>query len=127
MADVVITYAAPHHLNADAGSATLRRMSAATRGKPAGRRQLALQSTGSLRSAPLVRYSPLKSALHTDEAAESRCMPAERFVEQLNIQIGHEFAAHPAVRGAQAEYDALTMCRRWRAFYDQALKSATTR
>ena len=45
--------------------------SAATRGKPAGRRRLTLQSIlGSLRSAPLVRYSPLKPALRTDEAAE---------------------------------------------------------
>jgi ferritin len=41
-------------------------------------------------------------------------MPAERFVEQLNVQIGHEFAAHQQYVACAVYYDALTM-RKWRA------------
>ena len=47
-------------------------------------------------------------------------MPAERFVEQLNIQIGHEFAAHQQYVACAVYYDALTMPQMARFFYDQA-------
>jgi ferritin len=36
-------------------------------------------------------------------------MPAERFVEQQNAQIGHEFAAHQQYVACAVYYDALTM------------------
>jgi len=47
-------------------------------------------------------------------------MPAERFVEQLNIQIGHEFAAHQQYVACAVYYDALTMPQMAQFFYDQA-------
>ena len=47
-------------------------------------------------------------------------MPAARFVEQLNIQIGHEFAAHQQYVACAVYYDALTMPQMARFFYDQA-------
>ena len=49
-------------------------------------------------------------------------MPAERFVEQLNIQIGHEFAAHQQYVACAVYYDALTMPQMARFFYTQALE-----
>ena len=49
-------------------------------------------------------------------------MPAERFVEQLNIQIGHEFAAHQQYVACAVYYDALTMPQMAGFFYDQALE-----
>ena len=49
-------------------------------------------------------------------------MPAERFVEQLNIQIGHEFAAHQQYVACAVYYDALTMPQMARFFYAQALE-----
>ncbi|GAA2103325.1 ferritin [Microlunatus panaciterrae] len=48
-------------------------------------------------------------------------MPAERFVEQLNMQIGHEFAAHQQYLACAAFYDAATMPRTAGFFYRQAL------
>jgi bacterioferritin B len=98
-------------------------LAAATRGKPRDRHLLARQSiSASLLSAPLVRYSSLRPALHTDEAVEEPSMPAERFVEQLNIQIGHEFAAHQQYVACAVFYDALTMPQMAGFFYDQALE-----
>jgi bacterioferritin B len=47
-------------------------------------------------------------------------MPAERFVEQLNTQIGHEFAAHQQYVACAVYYDALTMPQMAGFFYAQA-------
>jgi bacterioferritin B len=49
-------------------------------------------------------------------------MPARRFVEQLNVQIGHEFAAHQQYVACAVYYDALTMPQMARFFYAQALE-----
>ena len=49
-------------------------------------------------------------------------MPAERFVEQLNIQIGHEFGAHQQYVACAVYYDALTMPQMASFFYAQALE-----
>jgi bacterioferritin B len=49
-------------------------------------------------------------------------MPAERFVEQLNVQIGHEFAAHQQYVACAVYYDALTMPQMASFFYAQALE-----
>jgi ferritin len=47
-------------------------------------------------------------------------MPAERFVEQLNSQIGNEFAAHQQYVACAVYYDALTMPQMAGFFYAQA-------
>jgi ferritin len=49
-------------------------------------------------------------------------MPAERFVEQLNIQIGNEFSAHQQYIACAAYYDALTMPQMASFFYTQAME-----
>ena len=49
-------------------------------------------------------------------------MPAERFVEQLNTQIGHEFAAHQQYVACAVYYDALTMPQMAGFFYAQAME-----
>ncbi|WP_152363453.1 ferritin [Microlunatus speluncae] len=49
-------------------------------------------------------------------------MPAERFVEQLNVQIGHEFSAHQQYIACAVYYDGLTMPQMARFFYAQALE-----
>lgn len=49
-------------------------------------------------------------------------MPADRFVEQLNVQIGHEFAAHQQYVACAVHYDALTMPQMAGFFYAQALE-----
>ncbi len=49
-------------------------------------------------------------------------MPAERFVDQLNTQIGHEFAAHHQYVACAVYYDALTMPQMAGFFYAQALE-----
>jgi bacterioferritin B len=49
-------------------------------------------------------------------------VPAERFVEQLNIQIGHEFGAHQQYVACAVYYDALTMPQMASFFYAQALE-----
>ena len=49
-------------------------------------------------------------------------MPAKRFVEQLNVQIGHEFAAHQQYVACAVFYEALTMPQMARFFYAQALE-----
>jgi len=36
-------------------------------------------------------------------------MPATRFIEQLNVQIGQEFAAHQQYVACAVFYEALTM------------------
>lgn len=49
-------------------------------------------------------------------------MPAARFVEQLNAQIGNEFAAHHQYLACAVYYDALTMPQMAAFFYGQALE-----
>jgi len=49
-------------------------------------------------------------------------MPAERFVEQLNIQIGNEFTAHQQYIACAVYYDALTMPQTARFFFAQAME-----
>ena len=49
-------------------------------------------------------------------------MPAMRFVEQLNVQIGQEFAAHQQYVACAVFYDALTMPQMAAFFYAQALE-----
>ena len=47
-------------------------------------------------------------------------MPAARFIEQLNAQIGHELAAHNQYLACAVHYDALTMPQMAAFFYAQA-------
>ncbi len=47
-------------------------------------------------------------------------MPAARFVEQLNVQIGNELAAHNQYLACAVYYDALTMPQMAAFFYAQA-------
>lgn len=47
-------------------------------------------------------------------------MPAPRFVDQLNQQIGHELAAHNQYLACAVHFDALTMPRMAAFFYAQA-------
>jgi bacterioferritin B len=49
-------------------------------------------------------------------------MPAPRFVEQLNQQIGHELSAHNQYLSCAIHYDALTMPQMATFFYAQALE-----
>ena len=49
-------------------------------------------------------------------------MPAARFVDQLNTQIGHELAAHNQYLACAVYYDALTMPQMARFFYAQAME-----
>ena len=49
-------------------------------------------------------------------------MPASRFVERLNEQIGHELAAHQQYLACAIHYDALTMPQMAAFFYAQALE-----
>ncbi|MFC4783732.1 ferritin [Nocardioides sp. MAHUQ-72] len=49
-------------------------------------------------------------------------MPAARFVEQLNAQIGNELAAHNQYLACAVYYDAQTMPRMAAFFYEQALE-----
>ncbi len=49
-------------------------------------------------------------------------MPAPRFVDQLNAQIGNELAAHSQYLACAIHYDALTMPRMAAFFYEQALE-----
>lgn len=49
-------------------------------------------------------------------------MPAPRFVEQLNTQIGNEFAAHNQYLACAVYYDAETMPQMAAFFYAQALE-----
>ena len=49
-------------------------------------------------------------------------MPAARFAEQLNVQIGNELAAHNQYLACAVHYDALTMPRMAAFFYQQALE-----
>ena len=59
------------------------------------------------RPAPVLQESPV---------------PAVRFVEQLNAQIGNEFAAHNQYLACAVYYDALTMPQMAAFFYGQALE-----
>ena len=49
-------------------------------------------------------------------------MPAQRFADQLNAQIGNELAAHNQYLAVAVHYDALTMPRMAAFFYAQALE-----
>ncbi len=49
-------------------------------------------------------------------------MPAQRFVEKLTEQIGHEFAAHQQYLAMAVHYDHLTMPQLARFFYRQAME-----
>jgi bacterioferritin B len=49
-------------------------------------------------------------------------MASQKFVEQLNVQIGNEFAAHQQYVACAISYDALTMPRMAAFFYRQALE-----
>ena len=49
-------------------------------------------------------------------------MVATRFTDQLNVQIGNEFAAHNQYLACAVHYDALTMPRMAAFFYAQALE-----
>lgn len=49
-------------------------------------------------------------------------MPAARFAEQLNVQIGNELAAHNQYLACAVYYDSLTMPRMAAFFYGQALE-----
>ena len=49
-------------------------------------------------------------------------MPAQRFADQLNAQIGHELAAHNQYLAIAVHYDALTMPQMAAFFYGQALE-----
>ena len=49
-------------------------------------------------------------------------MTAPRFVDQLNEQIGNEFAAHHQYMACAIHYDALTMPQTAAFFYGQALE-----
>ena len=49
-------------------------------------------------------------------------MPAPRFAEQLNAQIGNEFFAHNQYLAVAVHYDALTMPRMAAFFYAQAME-----
>ncbi|MBM7515471.1 ferritin [Nocardioides nitrophenolicus] len=49
-------------------------------------------------------------------------MAAPRFTDQLNVQIGNEFAAHNQYLACAVHYDALTMPQLAAFFYGQALE-----
>ncbi len=49
-------------------------------------------------------------------------MPAARFADQLNAQIGNELAAHNQYLAVAVHYDALTMPQMAAFFYGQALE-----
>ena len=49
-------------------------------------------------------------------------MPAARFVDQLNAQIGHEFAAHQQYVACAVHYDLATMPQMAAFFYRQAVE-----
>ena len=49
-------------------------------------------------------------------------MPAPRFSEQLNLQIGNELAAHNQYLAVAVHYDAQTMPRMAAFFYQQAIE-----
>jgi ferritin len=49
-------------------------------------------------------------------------VPASRFVERLNEQVGHELAAHNQYLACAIHYDALTMPQMAAYFYSQALE-----
>ena len=49
-------------------------------------------------------------------------MASQKFAEQLNVQIGSEFAAHQQYLACAIYYDALTMPRMAAFFYRQALE-----
>jgi bacterioferritin B len=47
---------------------------------------------------------------------------SQKFVDQLNVQLGNEFEAHQQYVACATYYDALTMPQMARFFYDQALE-----
>ena len=49
-------------------------------------------------------------------------MPATRFIDQLNVQIGNELSAHNQYLACAIYYDALTMPQMAAFFYEQAVE-----
>ena len=49
-------------------------------------------------------------------------MAAEAFIDKLNEQIGHEFAAHHQYVAVAVHFDALTMPQTAQLFFDQAVE-----
>ena len=49
-------------------------------------------------------------------------MAAEAFIDQLNLQIGHEFAAHQQYIAIAIYYDGQTMQQTAQLFFDQAVE-----
>jgi ferritin len=49
-------------------------------------------------------------------------MAADAFIDQLNLQIGHEFAAHQQYIAIAIYYDEQTMQRTAQLFFDQAVE-----
>ena len=49
-------------------------------------------------------------------------MTAQRFIDQLNTQIGNEFSASQQYVACAIHYDSLTMPRMAALFYEQALE-----
>jgi ferritin len=49
-------------------------------------------------------------------------MAADAFIDQLNLQIGHEFAAHQQYIAIAIYYDGQTMQQTAQLFFDQALE-----
>ncbi len=52
-------------------------------------------------------------------------MTSQKFVQQLNVQIGNEFSAHQQYVACAVYYDALTMPQMASFFYRQALEERT--
>src|SRR6478735_477976 len=65
---------------------------------------------------------PLPGCVPQPGAFRRAPMPADRFVEELNTQIGNEFAAHQQYVACAVYYDALTMPQMAGFFYAQALE-----
>src|ERR1700709_1169247 len=49
-------------------------------------------------------------------------MAADAFIDQLNLQIGHEFAAHQQYIAIAVYYDEQTMQQTAQLFFDQAVE-----
>src|SRR5690606_38875953 len=78
-------------------------------------------------SGSTARRSRRRSSPRSRDGARRRrprigVMPAARFTEQLNVQIGNELAAHNQYLAVAVHYDAETMPRMAAFFYRQALE-----
>src|SRR5690242_11927626 len=73
----------------------------------------------------MARRSPRRSSRRLPDpltAPSGDPVAATRFVEQLNVQIGNELAAHNQYLACAIHYDALTMPQMAAFFYAQALE-----